>query len=546
MRAALHATGSVVLLAVLVALAGCGGGGGGGNTPYVPPTTGKCSISVSSTPTGASILLDGSATRFTTPHVFEGVTAGSHTVELRLTGYQSAKSQRTVSSGTRWTLNVPLVVIPPTTCSISVASTPSGASILLNGSATGFTTPHLFQNLPPGSWTVELRREGAWPWGATKAISAGQRWTINQPMWPCGLGWTAVWASPAGYGRITIDWVDTSDTWVIGASNEGWLLRWSGSGALREHSHHDARFYSAHGELWRPLVSGNNAAGPLLGAVYYLPLVRVWYTKQTMPALPDSFMSCCAQSENLIVTGTDIGAVVEKDHGNWKRWTWIGYSVAMRDADTVGDDFACVVGDRGLVSYRRPGTGGDWAATAIEGVAQFNGVDFADTRNGWACGSGGAIYRTTNGGPNWSAQSSGTKQFLRTVRFVSANEGWAGGDGGAMLYTADGGAHWAKAAIGSPSGGLGASCSVNSLCGLISGGTVLMWASVYDTSTTVTTLYRAEGAPANVTDTRGGEEVEPEDFVGPQDAVNTLERMGSRTQSGSDACVPVRVRSERL
>lgn len=67
---------------------------------------------------------------------------------------------------------------------------------------------------------------------------------------------------------------------------------------------------------------------------------------------------------------------------------------------------------------------------------------YADSRYGWAVGSGGAIYRTVNGGRSWQSQTSGVVVDLLDVKFIDAAEGWAVGDEGTLLHTNDGGMHW--------------------------------------------------------------------------------------------------------
>ena len=43
-------------------------------------------------------------------------------------------------------------------------SKPSGATILLNGTATGKTTPVTVQDVVPGRYVIRYEKDGYWPW----------------------------------------------------------------------------------------------------------------------------------------------------------------------------------------------------------------------------------------------------------------------------------------------------------------------------------------------------------------------------------------------
>jgi hypothetical protein len=92
-------------------------------------------ISVSSTPSGVLVLLDGTSTGTTTPIIIESVTSGSHVISLRLTGYQDYSKSVTVFDNTTSTASAVLTPITPiitpaiTNGSISIESNPSEASV---------------------------------------------------------------------------------------------------------------------------------------------------------------------------------------------------------------------------------------------------------------------------------------------------------------------------------------------------------------------------------------------------------------------------------
>jgi photosystem II stability/assembly factor-like uncharacterized protein len=73
---------------------------------------------------------------------------------------------------------------------------------------------------------------------------------------------------------------------------------------------------------------------------------------------------------------------------------------------------------------------------------ELNGVWFADSLNGWACGDSGIILNTTNGGQEWERQNSNVNVKLEDVFFWDAQKGWIVGDSGTIIHTIDGGISW--------------------------------------------------------------------------------------------------------
>jgi len=67
----------------------------------------------------------------------------------------------------------------PTTGSIQVNSTPTGAQVYLDGTDTGRTTNTTLTNISPGSHTVKLIKEGYEDYEESVSITAGQTTTVN-------------------------------------------------------------------------------------------------------------------------------------------------------------------------------------------------------------------------------------------------------------------------------------------------------------------------------------------------------------------------------
>ena len=135
------------------------------------PQTG--SISVTSTPAGAGITLDGNDTGEVTPFTLDPVESGDHTVTINLAGYSPSTKTITVSTGLTTSADFQLVPIPPQTGSISVTSSPPGAEISLDGIVTGKNTPATLDSVAPGDHTVAVSLTGYNPASKTATVSAG-------------------------------------------------------------------------------------------------------------------------------------------------------------------------------------------------------------------------------------------------------------------------------------------------------------------------------------------------------------------------------------
>jgi hypothetical protein len=134
------------------------------------------SIQVTSTPSGATTILDGSLSGIT-PYTFTGVPVGSHNVQVYLSGYQTFYT--TVSVSTGQTAYVTATLAPTVTVgSLSVTSSPSGAGVYVDGGYWG-STPATVGNLQAGNHNVEIIKAGYQTWKNTVTIVAGQTYYLN-------------------------------------------------------------------------------------------------------------------------------------------------------------------------------------------------------------------------------------------------------------------------------------------------------------------------------------------------------------------------------
>ncbi|MDD1705749.1 MAG: PEGA domain-containing protein [Methanoregulaceae archaeon] len=147
-----------------------------GSTPP-PPATG--SLNVTSSPSAASVTLDG-VSKGTTPIVIPNVTTGLHTVRVEKTGYQPLENLVTVNAGMTTNVHAVLSAIPPVPVNgtLNVQSAPASATVLLDGVNRGLT-PLLIPDIPSGIHTLRLEKTGYTAWENPVTIIAGETTTVN-------------------------------------------------------------------------------------------------------------------------------------------------------------------------------------------------------------------------------------------------------------------------------------------------------------------------------------------------------------------------------
>ena len=176
-----------------------------------PPDTG--SISVTSTPSGAKIFLDGADTTKVTPFTLLNIPVGNHAVYVTLSGYDTpAPVTKAVTKNTVTPFAFTLNQTPPDTGSISVTSTPSGAKIFLDGADTAKVTPFTLLNIPVGNHAVYVTLSGYdTPAPVTKAVTknAVTTFAIHPDADPSGYREHSVTSTPSG-AKIFLDGADTT------------------------------------------------------------------------------------------------------------------------------------------------------------------------------------------------------------------------------------------------------------------------------------------------------------------------------------------------
>jgi len=134
------------------------------------------SISVTSTPAGAAVWLDGTDTGEFTPTTLEDVPAGDHVVTLKLDGYADASTTVTVVDDR--TVVASFTLTEPAG-SIVVTSAPDGARIFLDGTDTGEVTDTHLENVPVGTHTVRVELDGYLEAEETVTVTSGATASVH-------------------------------------------------------------------------------------------------------------------------------------------------------------------------------------------------------------------------------------------------------------------------------------------------------------------------------------------------------------------------------
>jgi PKD repeat protein len=154
-------------------------------------------LSLTSTPGGASVYIDGSLVAGMTSDVPGEplhLAPGSHTVRLTLDGYGDYTGTATVINGQVTTVSPVLEKIPPgapssptaspsATGPLQVTTLPDGAAVTVDGILRG-STPVTVSGLAAGSHTVILARAGYTDYTGTLTIAAGKTTMLNITLVP--------------------------------------------------------------------------------------------------------------------------------------------------------------------------------------------------------------------------------------------------------------------------------------------------------------------------------------------------------------------------
>ncbi|OPX63861.1 MULTISPECIES: PEGA domain-containing protein [unclassified Methanoregula] len=157
-------------------------------------------IQVDSRPQGAVVTLDGSIWQ-NTPTTFTSVSAGTHTLQISMNGYQPYGTSVYVTAGKTASVNAYLVPNPPQprTGSLNIVTSPKGADIYVDGTYYA-ETPYIVTSLAPGPHNLRMYKAGYDEYMSTVTVNAGQQTPISWTFTPQqgSVGSIDVYSTPAG------------------------------------------------------------------------------------------------------------------------------------------------------------------------------------------------------------------------------------------------------------------------------------------------------------------------------------------------------------
>jgi len=137
----------------------------------------KGSIKVTSNPSKADVYIDERYAGIT-PITLEGISAGTHVVTVKLTGYKDYSKEVKVSSNKTTSLKAKLTKIKSTSGNIKVTSSPSKADVYLAGQNVG-KTPITIKSVAAGEYTLEVKLKGYNPYKTTVKVSANKTTPVH-------------------------------------------------------------------------------------------------------------------------------------------------------------------------------------------------------------------------------------------------------------------------------------------------------------------------------------------------------------------------------
>lgn len=142
------------------------------------------SLKVTSAPAGATIFIDGEEQEAATNTTLPEIPQGYHIVTVEKEGYRDPGPQQvTVQTGVTSTVHFTLQEARGT---LSVASDPAGAEVLIDGVKHTALTPCMIPDVPAGERDVTIRLSGYQDWKETVEVVDGETVSIDEELVPGG------------------------------------------------------------------------------------------------------------------------------------------------------------------------------------------------------------------------------------------------------------------------------------------------------------------------------------------------------------------------
>lgn len=141
-------------------------------------TAASPTITISSSPSGADVYIEG-AYKGTTPLDLTGqYAAGSYAIELRKEGYVSWLGSLVVKASGTTSISATLI---PYKGSVEITSVPQGATIYLDKTYAGIS-PTTISDIRTGVHAITLKKDGYYDWDSEITIIKGKTVSVNAQM----------------------------------------------------------------------------------------------------------------------------------------------------------------------------------------------------------------------------------------------------------------------------------------------------------------------------------------------------------------------------
>jgi photosystem II stability/assembly factor-like uncharacterized protein len=203
----------------------------GYRTTAVTPSQQTATLTVTSTPKGAEVFLDG-ASLGVTPIQGHHIGAGSHTILLKKQGYKDVTEAVDLSKQeTSKTLSYQLTASSSTTPSapaipVSISSNPPGAKVSIDGVSKGGTP--LIVSLKPGTYSIGITKDGYNTYQGTLEIKTTDKAKVV-PVTLAKSGKKVPMTLPKNLSQIA--WMDSGTGWGWAWSTNGHILQTLNGGA---------------------------------------------------------------------------------------------------------------------------------------------------------------------------------------------------------------------------------------------------------------------------------------------------------------------------